>query len=518
MPAVRLVPFQFNVSQAYILEFGERYIRFFKNYTQILDGFGNPYELETPYLGKDLFELDVNTQSADTIYIFHPDYEPRKLLRNGDADWTLTIMTGGGEFASPHFPGCGTFHEQRMWYGGFNDNPLEIQASAVGDYENMVNDPTDPSSAIDFLLVSGSVDKARWMFSGGDHLLVGTGGGVWKVRSTLTGEAISQENVNFERVVTVGTCEIPPVMVEDSILFVTRMKTTIRKIAYSLEADRMITPSLMRIASHITYGSNAAESGVVQMAFQKEPFPILWVVRKDGQLLGMTYDVQDRVYAWFRVVTDGRFESVAVISADGVEDEVWVAVSRVISGVEKRYLECFTPINFYSNIVNGYFVHSGITTTGGPTITGLDHLKGRSVVALVDGVAYGPFRVSINGTINIGVTGTVIHVGLPYTSKFEPMKLHTQTEQGTSRSKKQKINRVTLCLYKTGLGVKVGPDADKLRNLFSNEIAGGELFTGDINYEFEGDWSNEATIHVEQSQPLPMTVRGLIPRYSTEDE
>ena len=37
-------------------------------------------EIVSPYLEADLFDLDVETQSADVLYIFHKDYAPKKLM------------------------------------------------------------------------------------------------------------------------------------------------------------------------------------------------------------------------------------------------------------------------------------------------------------------------------------------------------------------------------------------------------------------------------------------------------
>ncbi len=47
-----------------------------------------PAETITPYLTADLFELKTE-QSADVLYITHPDYEPRKLSRYGNTAWFL---------------------------------------------------------------------------------------------------------------------------------------------------------------------------------------------------------------------------------------------------------------------------------------------------------------------------------------------------------------------------------------------------------------------------------------------
>ena len=49
------------------------------------------YTLTTPYLEADVFELDFKS-SADTIFITHPDYAPRKLVRTSDTNWTLTPL------------------------------------------------------------------------------------------------------------------------------------------------------------------------------------------------------------------------------------------------------------------------------------------------------------------------------------------------------------------------------------------------------------------------------------------
>lgn len=86
----RLVSFEFSTTQAYIIEFGNTYIRFFKDNGQILSA-GIPYEIVSPYLTADLFQLKF-TQSADVLYIVHPSYAPRKLTRTSHTSWTLTVI------------------------------------------------------------------------------------------------------------------------------------------------------------------------------------------------------------------------------------------------------------------------------------------------------------------------------------------------------------------------------------------------------------------------------------------
>lgn len=86
----RVVRFEFSTTQAYIIEFGDLYCRFYMNHAQILSG--PAYEIFTPYLEADLFQLEF-TQSADVLYIAHPKYAQRKLSRTGHTAWALTTIS-----------------------------------------------------------------------------------------------------------------------------------------------------------------------------------------------------------------------------------------------------------------------------------------------------------------------------------------------------------------------------------------------------------------------------------------
>lgn len=84
----RLIPFEFNTEQTYILELGNQYIRFYTYGGQILSG-GSPYEIASPYLAADLFEIEF-AQSGDVMTLVHPNYAPRELVRITNTNWTLT--------------------------------------------------------------------------------------------------------------------------------------------------------------------------------------------------------------------------------------------------------------------------------------------------------------------------------------------------------------------------------------------------------------------------------------------
>lgn len=95
----RIIPFEFNTEQTYILEVGDQYMRFYTYGGQILSG-GSPYEIATPYVAADLFTLEF-AQSGDVMTIVHPNYAPRELVRITNTNWTLTEISFSPSQAAP---------------------------------------------------------------------------------------------------------------------------------------------------------------------------------------------------------------------------------------------------------------------------------------------------------------------------------------------------------------------------------------------------------------------------------
>jgi len=119
--ACRLVPFEYSVSQAYVLEMGDEYVRFYTQGGQVQDG-GSPYEIVSPWDDADLEGLRF-VKSSDVMYFTHEDYPLYKLVRYDHDDWTLT--------------------EVSLDYGPFLDENLastQVAASAVTGSITMTND------------------------------------------------------------------------------------------------------------------------------------------------------------------------------------------------------------------------------------------------------------------------------------------------------------------------------------------------------------------------------------------
>lgn len=82
----RLIPFVYSVDDAYVLEFGNTYMRVWKD--GALVGGGSPYEITTPYATAALEAVDY-TQGADTMFLALQSIAPYRLRRFADNLWSM---------------------------------------------------------------------------------------------------------------------------------------------------------------------------------------------------------------------------------------------------------------------------------------------------------------------------------------------------------------------------------------------------------------------------------------------
>lgn len=656
--AARLVPFEFSTTQAYILEFGAEYIRFYKDRGQIqtsgvaawLTGTAyvvgdlrtessvtyyclvahtsgtfatdlaaakwyaqedTIYEIPTPYVSGDIANLKF-TQSADVLYITHPSYAPRKLIRTGHTQWVLSVIefldgpylstnittatitpsatTGTGitltasvaTFASTDvgrlvrikhsstwgyakitaytsttvvtadvksnfgattasvdwrlgvysvttgYPSCCMFFEDRLFFAGCSQFPQRVDGSNSSLYETFAPSSTanvvSDSNAVAFSLNASDVNVIRWMQDDEKGLLIGTVGGEWVLRPSSQSQALTPTNVTAKRSTAFGSANVQAVRAGRASIYIQRAGRKVRELAYVYEVDGFRSPDMTVLSEHISKG------GLIASDYQQEPFSIVWFVREDGQLVGLTYERDQDVVGWHRHIIGGSYsggdsvvESVACIPVpDGTSDEAWIVVKRTIDGNTRRYIEYITPRFDEDDTINAFFVDSGLTYDGAPAtvISGLDHLEGETVSILADGATH-PNRTVSSGSITLARSANVVHIGLPYESNIDTLNIEAGSADGTSQGKTKRIHRIALRLYKT-LGLKFGPNADSLDVMTFRTSADATnsppaLFTGDKSINWNGYYETEGKMYFRQDQPLPFTLLGLFPQLVTQD-
>lgn len=149
------------------------------------------------------------------------------------------------------------------------------------------------------------------------------------------------------------------------------------------------------------------------------------------------------------------------------------------------------------------------------SLSGLTHLEGEDVQILADGAVQTPAKVE-SGTVLLERDAFYIIVGLGYQSYFKLMPLEAGSETGTAVGKRKRVNELSLRVWNTS-GCRVGGSLDNLQQITYRNPATQlgtpeKLFTGILpNIKFNQGWVWDATVTVEQSQPLPMNVLAIAP-------
>jgi len=597
----RLIPFEFSTTQTYILEFGNQYIRFYKDKGQILSG-GSAYEISSPYLEAELFDIKF-AQSADVMYIVHPNHETSKLSRTGHTSWTLTevdfvdgpylalnttsttmtpsattgtgitITASASAFVSTDVgrlinfsngyakitayasatsvtadvkddfdtttattdwslgafsdttghPSCVSFFEQRLVFAGTTAEPQTLYFSKSGDYENMTAG-VNADDAMIYTIASNQVNVIRFLKTQ-RTLIVGTVGGEFTVSADGTDAAVTPTNITIKRQSSYGSANVDAIAAGNAVLFLQRAKRKIRELSYNFDVDGYQAADLTILNDVVT------KTGVNEMTYQQSPDSILWCVRDDGVLAGLTYLRGEEVIAWHRHILGGAFgsgsavvESVASISGSLNEDELWVIVKRTINGATKRYIECFADFDFDETTPTDFrFLDSHLTYSGSATtsLSGLDHLEGQTVSILADGATH-PTKVVSSGSITLDRATEKAVVGLSYDSVLQTMRIEGGAAEGTSQGKTKRISKVVLRLFET-VGVKVGPSLSNLEAIpfrTSSDPMDTPVSTfiaGDKEIEFNDDFNSDGFIFIKQDQALPCSVLAIYPTLVTSD-
>lgn len=493
---VRLIPFVFNAEQTYVLEFGDQYIRFFQSGGQVeLEGVtswsgataytvgdlatfgaanyyckvahtnhtppnttywhpmvGNIFEIPSPYLEADLFELQY-VQSGDIITIVHPDYAPRELSRFAATDWTLTEITFGPTITAPtnlvdngvgsiptrtrwvvtavgsdgeeslasntaaasslataavpirltwtavagaveyriykqwrditidgivndagtgglygllgiattnefndvnqevdleempptssarnpfsgagNWPATVTYSQQRLIFANTNNDPEGVWASRIGSYKSFERHfPLQDDDSINFRLTGRQVNAVRHLVEI-RQLLALTSGSEWSINGDEAG-VLRPTEINAKQQTYNGSATLPPLNVGGNALYVQARGSVIRDIGFDYKVDGYNGNDLTTFSTHLFEGKT-----LVDWAYQQIPDSIVWAVRSDGILLGMTYLRDQEIIAWHRHDFDGTVESVCTVP-EGNEDRLYLVIRRTVDGQQYRYVE-----------------------------------------------------------------------------------------------------------------------------------------------------------------------------------
>lgn len=311
-------------------------------------------------------------------------------LGNKDAGSATKRWNEGAWSDKRGYPGTIGLFQQRSIFGGSTHRPQLVWGSRTQDYENMRTGILDTHAFI-YELASGNQDFIKWLI-GFSEIIIGTKGAEHKLGPPSKGQKLTSLNVSQDIQSTYGGSDIQPIVGNDVVLYWGRQRRKLWELIYSWDTEAYVSRDLALYAEDIT------EGGIVDMAYQQQPFPIVWSIRTDGNLLGMTFLRTHKVEGWHIHPTDGNVESVAVIPSSG-EDEVWFSVQRTINSVTKRYIERMKPHSWGTDQKDCFFVHSGLTFDGGAAVDITDIAVGGS-----------PYKVTVTATAHGRTDGEQVRI------------------------------------------------------------------------------------------------------------
>jgi len=392
--------------------------------------------------------------SATEVSMKVESYIPQGIVAVGTYQWELSLL-GQDEI----WPSSIAFFRDRLVLGVNAKSGPQICFSCTGDYENfsdMTNGEVLATNAITLPILL-DLNKIQWLCAQ-DNLFVGTEGGIVAVKAMTSSEVFGPDNITYDNISSVGACKIKPIRIGDDILYLGRLAKDIYAIQYNWETDSYAPDEVSLLAYDLL------EEGISGWALQYEPNRIIWLVRRDGKIVGLTYNKKQSVRAFHLHETDGNFESVASIPApDGTMDDVYFVAKRTVNSADVRYVEYFKnglPLNIASGLTqaqkleyllkNGWFLDCAKKYTfdeATSAITGLTHLEGKTVSVFADGKVQ-ESKTVVSGAITLDTAASMVLVGLPYETVIEPMPVNIDVG-GTGQARSQRINQIVCRLYRS---------------------------------------------------------------------
>lgn len=293
------------------------------------------------------------------------------------------------------YPACSSYHEQRKWFGATVNKPQTLWATASSSFKNMNKaTPTQDDDAIVRTLASRQANQIRHLVSLGP-LIAFTSGAEWMIWPGSQSDVLTPGNTNARAQSYAGSSHVPPLVINNTVLFVQEKGSLVRDLRYEFASDSWNGIEMSILAAHLFEGHTIKE-----WAWAQVPHKIIWAVRDDGVLLGFTYMKDQEVYAWARHETSGLVESVCVIS-EGDEDVLYLSIARTVGGQTVRYVERMESRRF-GVLRDAWFLDSALAYDGNNAvtddylrITGASYLMGATVTLQATG--HTPFLASMIG-------------------------------------------------------------------------------------------------------------------------
>lgn len=311
-----------------------------------------------------------------------------------------------------NYPGAASYFEQRKVYAGTLNLPQNLWMTQSGTEANLgYSIPTRDSDAIAFRVAAREANTIRHIVPLNQLILL-TSSAEWRVTS-VNSDALTPTSISVRPQSYIGASNVQPAIVNNNLIYAAARGGHVRELGYSWQQQSYASGDLSLRAPHLFDGYT-----IVDMAYAKAPYPIIYMPSSNGSLLGLTYVPEQQIGAWhthdtYTKASQSLIESTCVV-AEGNEDVQYCVIQRVVNGAVVRYIErqhsrLFTEAadQFFIDAGASYDIPvtiTGITSTNPVVVTAVAHgfangdpIDITQVVGMATGDGYGVFTSFING-------------------------------------------------------------------------------------------------------------------------
>jgi hypothetical protein len=244
----------------------------------------------------------------------------------------FAIYDATGTLTGHDYPACVTHYQQRRVFARQPSHLGRLQASKPGQLGNYdVTDIVQDSDALNFDLASQAMEDIRSLISA-RALIVLTSTGATVVRGSGSqrggSTAITPSSIDATKQGTRGASWVDPLVVDNTVLYPGSKGAAIHAASYDpfYEVLSNLGSDLGLVAQHLLRGHT-----IVDMTFQESPNSLVWLVRDDGLLLGLTFlpaqQPDNAIHGWHQHPTNGTVQRVCVVQ-EGLDDVLYLVTQR----------------------------------------------------------------------------------------------------------------------------------------------------------------------------------------------
>jgi hypothetical protein len=423
----------------------------------------------------------------------------------GPNEWEITAF---GSLRG--FPRSVTFHQNRLIFGGSRDKPQTVFGSQTGDFFNFLptvdNAITDDSGFV-FTIGSDQVNVIKHLHSQQTLFIFTTGG-----EFEMVGSPVTPTNVNIRLQTRYGHADggVRPILVDNEVLFVSANGRELRGFVFDFNSDSYYAENRTIIAHDVL---DNPDDITFLRAFKNTNQNYVFLANENGELACLSINVRRNVIGWSRFKTDGKFLKCLAIN----DNDTTPPTQRLYALTQRDYTKddgsTATAIFLERMTENTIYLDSWQekSDSGHTTVTGIYHLKNRTVRVVTDGLVHANVSVGTRAqtaNITLNDTSSNTQVGLGYTGTLTTMTIPVVLNGQNYRGEEHRKITGYVNLNNTQDLTVDGQTID-FRSLGSGLLdVPITPFTGTVKKYISGI-TNDPALTVTTAEPLQATILGV---------